>query len=220
MRVRPCRRRRTAWRPPRGPRPPTRRPQIEALDLGQVRPRPAPPVAALPEPHRLEMLRAGDMGDALAAKRRQMRHRQRRRRPRRPGAATAPAGRRPGRTHRRPAGRAPADRSAARLSARRAVTTRPSMRLPRSWSRCWRSRAGIVGRVAHEDGDALFRQPLLERLDDREGEASETVVGDDADGARLRPMQALRQVVRPVADLARDALHLFARSPGSAGRRR
>ena len=68
----------------------------------------------------------------------------------------------------------------------------------------------IVGGVAHEDGDALVGEPLLQRLDDREGEAAETVVGDDADGARLGAMQALRQVVRPVADLAGDAQHLFA----------
>ena len=69
----------------------------------------------------------------------------------------------------------------------------------------------IVGGVAHEDGDALVGEPLLERLDDREGEAAETVVGDDADGARLGAMQALREVVRPVADLAGDAQHLVAR---------
>jgi hypothetical protein len=70
---------------------------------------------------------------------------------------------------------------------------------------------GIVGRVAHEDGDALVGQPLFQRLDDRKGEPPEAVVGDDADGARLRPVQALRQVVGPIADLARDAHHVVAR---------
>ena len=69
----------------------------------------------------------------------------------------------------------------------------------------------IVGRVAHEDGDALVGQPLLQRLDDRKSEPAETVVGDDADGARLRPVQALRQVVGPIADLARHAHHVIAR---------
>ena len=70
---------------------------------------------------------------------------------------------------------------------------------------------GIVSGVAHEDRYAGFRQPLLQRLDDRKGEPPETVIGDDADRARLRAVQALRQVVRPIADLARDAHHLFAR---------
>ena len=69
----------------------------------------------------------------------------------------------------------------------------------------------IVGGVAHEDGDALIGKPLLERLDDRQREAAETVVGDDADGARLGAMQALGEVVRPVADLAGDAQNLVAR---------
>ena len=62
----------------------------------------------------------------------------------------------------------------------------------------------IVGGVAHEDGDALVGQALLQRLDDREGEAAETVVGDDADRARSGAMQALCEVVGPIADLAGD----------------
>ena len=78
----------------------------------------------------------------------------------------------------------------------------------------------IVGGVAHEDGDALVGEPLLQRLDDREGEAAETVVGDDADGARLGAVQALGEVVRPVADLAGDARAPFRGSPGAACRRR
>ena len=58
---------------------------------------------------------------------------------------------------------------------------------------------------------ALVGEALLQRLDDREGEAAETVVGDDADGARLGAVQALREVVRPIAELAGDAQHLVAR---------
>src|SRR6185437_8880450 len=59
----------------------------------------------------------------------------------------------------------------------------------------------IVGGVAHEDGDAVVRQPILECLDDREREPPEAVVGEDADRHRLRPVQALRQIVRPIAEL-------------------
>ena len=63
----------------------------------------------------------------------------------------------------------------------------------------------VVGGVAHEDGDALVGQPLLQRLDDRDGEAAEAVVRDDADGLRAGAAQAVGQVVRPVADLVGGA---------------
>ena len=63
---------------------------------------------------------------------------------------------------------------------------------------------GIVGGVAHEDGDAVIGQAPLERLDDRKREAAEAVVGENADRHRARPMQALRQIVRPVVDRLGD----------------
>ena len=59
---------------------------------------------------------------------------------------------------------------------------------------------GIVGRVAHEDGDAVVGQAPLKRLDDRKREAAEAVVGENANRHRARPMQALRQIVRTIAD--------------------
>ena len=39
---------------------------------------------------------------------------------------------------------------------------------------------GIVGGVAHEDGDAVIGQAPLERLDDRKREAAKAVVGENA----------------------------------------
>ena len=158
------------------------------------------------------MLGAGDVGDAPAAERRQVLRRER-------GAALvvgeqaeARRGRRPGRRRRRPAGhRASGPIRLGRRSARRAVTTRPSTRLPSSWSRCWRSRAGSSVALHMKTAMRSSASALLERLDDREGEAAEAVVGDDADGARLAAVQALGEVVRPEAELAlRRAMILVA----------
>ena len=94
------------------------------------------------------------------------------------------------------------------------------MRLPQKLVEMLALARRIVGGVAHEDGDALVGEPLLQRLDDREGEAAEAVVGDDADRARSGAMQALGEVVRPIADLAGDAQYLVARLLRAAGRRR
>jgi hypothetical protein len=58
----------------------------------------------------------------------------------------------------------------------------------------------IVGRVAHEDGDAAIEQAPLERLDDRKGETAETVGRQDADRHRARAMQALGEIVRPIVE--------------------
>ena len=69
----------------------------------------------------------------------------------------------------------------------------------------------IVGRVAHEDGDAVVEQPALQRLDDRKGEPAEAVVGENADRHRARAMQALREAVGAVADVLRDLQDLGAR---------
>ena len=64
---------RTAWRRPRGPRPPTRRPRDRIRRCSASPPaRKRRQIAAPAQPHRLEMLRPGDMGDALAAELRQM----------------------------------------------------------------------------------------------------------------------------------------------------
>ena len=69
---------------------------------------------------------------------------------------------------------------------------------------------GIVGGVAHEDGDAVIGQAPLERLDDRKREAAEAVIGENADRHRARPMQALRQIVRAIADGFRHSRDSFA----------
>ena len=79
---------------------------------------------------------------------------------------------------------------------------------------------GVVGGVAHEDGDAGVGEALLQRLDDRDGEAAEAVVGDDADGARARAAQAVGEVVRAVADLAWPRRAPGRGSPAAAARRR
>ena len=64
---------------------------------------------------------------------------------------------------------------------------------------------GIVGGVAHEDADAAVGELALEALHDRQGEAAEAVVGDEADGEALAAEQRLREVVRAEAELGRDA---------------
>ena len=74
----------------------------------------------------------------------------------------------------------------------------------------------VVGGVAHEDRHAMIEQAPLERLDDRESKPSETVVGKDADRHRPRPMQALRQIVRPVAEVSRGGRDPFAGLPTQA----
>ena len=63
---------------------------------------------------------------------------------------------------------------------------------------------GIVGGIAHENRDPLVGQTFLERLDDREGEPSEAVVGDDADGSRSGAVQALGQIVGSIGELPGD----------------
>ena len=92
--------------------------------------------------HGLEMLGAGDMGDAPAAEASQVLDGEHR--------AALVIGHQAERVrivglgkhvdHRQAVARAARSAGACRPAAR--VTTRPSMRLPRSWSRCWRSRAG------------------------------------------------------------------------------
>ena len=69
---------------------------------------------------------------------------------------------------------------------------------------------GIVGCVTHEDRDAVIGQAPLKRLDDRKREAAEAVVGENANRHRARPMQALRQIVRPVVDRFRRSRDSFA----------
>ena len=71
----------------------------------------------------------------------------------------------------------------------------------------------IVGGVAHEDRHAMIEQAPLERLHDRESKPSETVVGQNADRHRPRPMQALRQIVRPVVDRLGDLANPARGSP-------
>ena len=70
---------------------------------------------------------------------------------------------------------------------------------------------GIVGGVAHEDGDAVIGQAPLERLDDRKREAAEAVIGENANRHRARPMQALREIVRAIVDRLGDLENLGAR---------
>ena len=70
---------------------------------------------------------------------------------------------------------------------------------------------GIVGGVAHEDGDAVIEQAPLERLDDRKREPAEAVVGENANRHRARPVQALRKIVRPIVDRLGDLENLGAR---------
>ena len=65
---------------------------------------------------------------------------------------------------------------------------------------CRRSRCGIVGGVAHEDGDAVIEQPPLQRFDDRESETAETVGRQDADRHRPGAMQALGEIVRAIVE--------------------
>ena len=69
----------------------------------------------------------------------------------------------------------------------------------------------IVGGVAYEDRDAVIGQAPLDRRDDREAEPAEAVGREDPDSHRARAMQALREVVRPVADRFGDAENLRAR---------
>ena len=69
----------------------------------------------------------------------------------------------------------------------------------------------IVGRVAHEDGDAAIEQAPLERLDDRKGETAETVGRKDADRHRARAMQALGEIVRAIVERLGGVEHLGSR---------
>ena len=69
----------------------------------------------------------------------------------------------------------------------------------------------IVGRIAHEDRDAAVGEMLLQPFHDGNAEAAEIVVRDQPDGESLAAMQALREVVRPKAQLLRDGDHLVAR---------
>ena len=70
---------------------------------------------------------------------------------------------------------------------------------------------GIVGGVAHEDGDAAVGQALLEPLHDRDGEAAEGVGGDQADGEGLPAVQALGEVVGAEAEFLGARDHPLAR---------
>src|ERR1700722_18761659 len=63
---------------------------------------------------------------------------------------------------------------------------------------------GIVGGVAHEDGNAVIEQAPLERFDDRKGEPAEAVIRENADRHRARSMQALCEIVRPIVDSLGD----------------
>ena len=184
--------------------------EIKAVDLGQSGLGKGRAVAVAPETHGLEMLGSRDMGDALPAERRQMGNGQH-------GAAFV-VGKQRERSgvvclredvDDRQAMCERADRSALVCAARchHESVDAFSQQLVEMLALAF----GIISGVAHEHRYAGFGQPLLESFDDRKGEPTETVIGDDADRARLRPMQALRQVVRAIADLARDAHHLFAR---------
>ncbi len=64
---------------------------------------------------------------------------------------------------------------------------------------------GVVGGVAHEDADAAVGELALEPLHDRQGEAAEAVVGDQADGEALAAEERLREVVGAEAELGGDA---------------
>ena len=103
-----------------------------ARAAGEPAPRPAPCASRRAQPNRLEPFGAGDMGDPAAAQSGEMADRE-------PRAALVVGqqakrvrGRRPARRRRSPAGRARHGSIGARRSARRAVTTRPSTRLPSS----------------------------------------------------------------------------------------
>ena len=147
-------------------------------------------VAVAPQADRLEVLGAGDVGDAPAAGRQRGARWRAGRRPRRRAAGRATSDRRSARRRRSPAGRRAARRRSGRRSARRAVKIRPSTRLPSSCSMCCALALGVVGGVAHEDGDAAVGELALEPLHDRQGEAAEAVVGDQPDGEALAAMQA------------------------------
>ena len=158
--------------------------QVEAWQLRQAGGGERRALARPAQAHGLEVLRPGDVGDAPAAERGQMLDGEYR--------AALVVGQQAERAgivgmgedvdDRAVRGRA--GRSAARVSARRAVTTRPSTRLPSSWSRCWRSRAGSSVALHMKTAMPLVGEALLQRLDDRNGEAAEAVVGDDADRPR------------------------------------
>ena len=64
---------------------------------------------------------------------------------------------------------------------------------------------GFVSGVAHEDADAAVGELALEAFHDRQGEAAEAVVGDEANGEALPAEQRLSEVVRSETELARDA---------------
>ena len=78
---------------------------------------------------------------------------------------------------------------------------------------------GIVGRVAHEDGDAIIEQASLQRLDDRKREPAEAVIGENANRHRARPMQALRQILRAIPNGFRRGDNSFTSSPGASCQR-
>ena len=63
---------------------------------------------------------------------------------------------------------------------------------------------GVVGRIAHEDRDPGIGQAPLQRFDDGKGEAAKTVVRQNSNRHRARAVEAVRQVVGPVADLPGD----------------
>ncbi len=160
-------------------------------------------IALLAQPHGLEALRAGDMSNPLAAERGEMADRKRRA-PlvvRQEAQCVRILDPRKDVDHRQPASRG-LDRLALVGAARgddEAIDAlaKQLIDVPALPHR-------VVGRIAHEDRDAVVGESPLQSRDDRKGEAAEAVVGENADRHRARAVQALREAVRPVADVLGD----------------
>ena len=174
--------------------------QVEARQLRQPGGGERRPPAGAAQAHRLEVLRPGDVGDAAAAEPGQVLDREHR-----PALVVRQQAERAGIVgvgedvdHGQPVGER-ADRRPGVGAA--GGHHQPVDALAQQLVEVLALAGRVVGGVAHEDGDALVGQPLLQRLDDRDGEAAEAVVRDDADGLRAGAAQAVRQVVRAVADL-------------------